>query len=350
MKKLQYRVILVLLVINLFSLLLAGVLTAVLTPVFFDEDRAWASVLLISIFQHGFALIMFTSFVIMGTREITIPVMRLAKAAGQIANGEFQVEIPEIRRKDEFGQLGRSFIRMASELQSTDYARRDYVSNVSHEYRTPLAVIDGYAALLDTPDLTGEERGQYCRLIREETQRLSQMTHNILLLSKLENQGIPPPFSMFALDEQLRQAALLHFAKCQEKSLQLDIETPTMYAYGNESLLMHVWINLLGNAVKFTAQGGSISICASRAASAIVVTVKDTGIGMDEATRTRLFDRFYQGETKHKDCGSGLGLPLAHRIVQIHRGKIRVESISGEGTTIGVHLPQITSEPLFISA
>lgn len=350
MKRLRNRVILMLVIINLFSLLLAGILTWTLTPVFFDAERQWASVLLISIFQHGFALIIFTVFVILGIREITVPIVRLAKAANQIANGDFHVEVPETRRKDELGQLGRSFAVMARELQCTEYIQRDFVSNVSHEYRTPLAVIDGYASLLETPGLSEEDRLYYSGLIREETQRLGQMTHNVLLLSKLESLGIPPPFSIFSLDEQLRQAAVLYFAKCQDKNLQLELDVPAIHAFGNESLLMHVWLNLLGNAVKFTAEGGMITLCASRSPSTIVVTVKDTGIGMDEAVRSKLFDQFYQGETAYKSFGSGLGLPLALRIVQLHQGVIHVDSVSGEGTTFDVHLPQITDNPLFVSA
>ena len=350
MKRLRSRVILMLVIINVFSLLIAGILTWALTPVFFNEERTWAGVLLISIFQHGFALIIFTVFVMLGVREITIPVIRLARAASQIAGGEYHVDIPEMKREDELGQLGRSFAVMVRELQSTEYIQRDFVSNVSHEYKTPLAVIDGYASLLGTPGVKEDERLLYSGLIREETQRLVQMTHNVLLLSKLESLGIPPPFSVFPLDEQLRQAVVLHFAKCQDKNLRLEVDVPAMHAFGNESLLMHVWINLLGNAVKFTSEGGAITLCASRDPSTVIVSVKDTGIGMDEAVKAKLFDQFYQGETAYKALGSGLGLPLALRIVQLHRGKIQVNSVIGEGTTFDVYLPQITDNALFVNA
>lgn len=340
---------LTLIVINLFSLLLAALLTATLTPVFFDQDRAWASVLLLSIFQHGLALIFFTIFVIAGVREITIPIVHLANAASRIASGEFHVEVPETRRKDEFGQLGRSFAMMIKELQGAEYIQKDFASNISHEYRTPLALIEGYASLLCMPGATVEACSQYGMHIKEETQRLSRMTNNILLLSKLENQGIQPPRRAFSLDEQLRQAALLHYGVCQDKRLALEVDVPAIQAFGNEDLLMHVWINLLGNAVKFTAEGGTVSISACGEPSAIVVMIKDTGVGMDEATRARIFDQFYQGETTNKAFGSGLGLPLALRIVQLHRGIIQVDSAVGKGTTFGVYLPQ-SNAPLSVCA
>lgn len=300
--------------------------------------------LLKSTFQSAITLIVFTIFIILGVREVTAPVLRLSEAANRIADGDFDVDIPDTPRKDEIGQLERSFQVMAKELKSTQYLQKDFISNVSHEYKTPLAVIAGYVKLLCADDLPPEERALYGQFILEETDRLSQMTSNILLLSKLENLGIAPTSSRIALDEQLRQAILLYFPRFQEKNITLDIEVPPLIIEGNEELLMHVWTNLLGNAAKFTEPGGTVWIEAHADALGVSVTVKDNGIGMDDETKARIFDQFYQGDTSRQAAGNGLGLALVSRIVQLHKGSILVESAPGEGASFGVMLPGRLSE------
>lgn len=342
MKKLRHKVILLLVVIYAFSSFLADLLSTPLVPVLFraEQSWAWAGDLLKTAFRNAFSMAVFTLFIILGVREITEPVLRLSKAANRIARGDFDVEIPETKRQDEIGQLERSFAVMAGELKTTEYLQKDFISNVSHEYKTPLAVIAGYARLLADDGLTGEEREQYSGFIMEETQRLSRMTSNILLLSRLENQSIQPAFSPFSLDEQLRQAALLLLPECQEREIALEMDVPRLFAYGSEELLMHVWTNLLENAIKFTDAGGRIDVRAHEDASDIVVTVQDNGIGMDEPTQARVFDQFYQGDASRKDTGNGLGLSLALRIVQMHKGAIQVRSVPGEGTAFIVSLPK----------
>lgn len=340
MKKLRSKLIVGLLIINAFSGVLSSLLTTPLVPELFGDDQSWAVDLLKSTLQNAGTLVFFAIFVVLGVREITAPVLRLAKAANRIAEGDYNIEIAETRRKDEIGQLEKSFAVMAKELQDTEYLQKDFISNVSHEYKTPLAVIDGYARLLGKPGISDAERSQYSSFIVEETHRLSQMTSDILLLSKLENASIPPRFAPFSLDEQLRQAALLYFQKCEDKQITLETDIPSLYAYGNEELLMHVWTNLLENAVKFSSEHGTVTVDAHAGTENIVVTVRDDGIGMDAQTKARVFEQFYQGDTSHRAAGNGLGLSLAQRIVQLHHGSIQVDSAPGKGTAIGVMLPR----------
>lgn len=340
MKKLRSRIIIMLIIINLVSSLLSDLLTTPLEPALFGDQESWVVDLTKTALRITFTLVIFTLFVILGVREITAPVLRLAKAANQIAGGDFDVEIPETRRRDEIGQLERSFDVMAKGLRSTEYMQKDFISNVSHEYRTPLAVIAGYARLLEDETLSAQNRTQYCRFIVDEAERLSSMTGNILLLSRLESQGIQPAFAPFSVDEQLRQAALLYLPRAQEKGLDLDIDVPDLVISGNAELMMHAWTNLLENAIKFSARGGDVKVRARSDASTVTVLIADRGIGMPEDTKARIFDQFFQGDTSHREAGNGLGLALAQRIVQLHRGDIQVDTAPGEGSTFVVTLPK----------
>lgn len=324
---------------------LSYLLTDPLIEEFFVEQQAWVGELLRSAVQSALMLIFFILFIILGVREVTTPVLRLSRVAERIAQGEYDVEIPQTRRRDEIGTLERSFAAMAKELGSTQYMQKDFVSNVSHEYKTPLAVMSGYTRLLAKDDLPPEERAQYCGFIQEEITRLSHMTTNILLLSKLEHQGIMPRMEAFSLDEQLRQAALLFLGGAQAKEIDLEVNLCPVVIRGNEELMMHVWTNLLENAVKFTDAGGTVAVRAEAVDGTATVSVSDTGMGMDEETAARIFDQFYQGDTSRQGAGSGLGLSLAYRVAQLHGGTIQVDSEPGQGATFRVTLPYPTVQP-----
>jgi signal transduction histidine kinase len=273
------------------------------------------------------------------SKRMVNPIVKITNATKKIASGDFDVRLEETVHTDEIGELQRNFNRMARELKSNAYLKKDFVSNVSHEFKTPLAVIQGYAKLLEEDQVTEVERKEYASQIVRESERLSNLAANILRLSKLENQEISEIPERFLLDEQIRQCVLLLEPKWSVKHIEFDIRLPSISFVGNEELLSQVWINLIDNAVKFSNVNGEISISMHFQNNLAEIEISDFGIGMDEETSKRIFERFYQGDPSHSKEGNGLGLSIVKRIVEMHDGKIVVKSKPGEGTKFTVSLP-----------
>jgi signal transduction histidine kinase len=228
---------------------------------------------------------------------------------------------------------------MAKELQSNEYLKKDFISNVSHEFKTPLSVIRGYAKLLSEDDIEGVQRKEYATLILKESERLSDLASNILRLSKIDNQELVVKRSKFLLDEQIRQAVLLLEPKWKKKDVRFDIGLDKTFYEGDEELLSQVWVNLLDNAIKFIHENGKIDIEMLHMPGAVCVKISDNGIGMDAYTRERIFEHFFQGDFSHSKEGNGLGLSIVRRIVELHGGKIEVQSEPGKGSVFEVWLP-----------
>jgi signal transduction histidine kinase len=278
----------------------------------------------------------FFLFVFLSTRRMLRPISRLTEATRKVAEGDFTVRLT-VKRQDELGQLMDNFNHMAQELQSIEYLQKDFISNVSHEFKTPIASIQGFATLLKSPETTEEERQEYTSIIIKESKRLSRLSQNLLRLSKLEYQQRLTSDETFSLDEQLRQTVLLLEPEWAPKELSWDVNLENTVIHGDAELLQQVWINLLGNAIKFSPQGGEIAL-SLYVSDVVKVRIRDQGIGMDEATQARIFERFYQGDTSHAHEGNGLGLPLAKRIIDLHGGALRVKSSPGKGSTFTVEL------------
>ena len=259
-------------------------------------------------------------------RKMVRPILEINEAAQNVARGNFEVKVSEQSIMAEVSAMAHNFNLMTQELAGMETFRSDFISNVSHEFKTPLSAIEGYATLLQDKTLTAQKREFYVSKILYNTRRLSTLTGNILLLSRLENQEINGSQEWFSLDEQLRQIILLFENQWTEKNLDMDIELESVDYYGNPNLLSQVWQNLIDNAVKFTEEGGRISVRLSRVASSVRVSVSDTGIGMSEEVKGHVFERFYQGDSSHSTQGNGLGLALAQRIVLLHGGSIEAES------------------------
>ena len=277
------------------------------------------------------------------TNRVVRPILRLTEATRSVAEGNFDVEL-EVRSQDEIGLLTQNFNRMVKELQNMEVLRKDFINNVSHEFKTPMASIKGFANLLKDPNMTEEERRDYLDIIVYETDRLAHLSSNLLKLSKLENQEIPEVAETFSLDEQIRRAILLLEGKWREKGLDFDIHMDKMIFQGSEELMQQVWLNLLGNAIKFSREETSISIRGVGQKECFTIEIIDQGIGMNEETVQRLFEKFYQGNTSHSSEGSGLGLPLVKRILEIHKGKITVDSKVGIGSTFTIEIPKELEE------
>lgn len=279
----------------------------------------------------------FLLFIVSSTGRMLRPFTLLSQATKKVAEGDFSVRLPE-DRPDELGVLMRNFNHMAQELQSIEYLQRDFISNVSHEFKTPVASIQGFATLLKSPETTQEERQEYAGIILKESQRLSRLSQNLLRLSKLEYQQRLTERNSFALDEQLRQTVLMLEPEWTQKDIRWDLNLESAVIQGDEELLQQVWINLLGNAIKFSHFGGEIALSLFLS-DMVKVRIRDQGEGMDEATQARIFERFYQGDTSHAHEGNGLGLPLCKRIIDLHQGALRVKSAPGQGSTFTVELP-----------
>jgi len=266
------------------------------------------------------------------------PLKRLILATRQVAKGDFSVRLPEESR-GEVTELIRSFSSMAGELGSIEIFRNDFVSNVSHELKTPIASICGFARQLQREDLTEAQRQECAAIIVSESERLSHLASNILMLSKLENQQILTEQETFRLDEQLRSCILLLEKQWECKQLSLEVELEAVICHTNAAMLSQCWINLLGNAIKFTPEKGSIAVRLHREGGSAVVEIRDTGIGMNRQTLEHMFEKFYQGDRSHSTQGNGLGLALCRRIVDLCGGSIRAESEVGKGTAFTVALP-----------
>lgn len=262
------------------------------------------------------------------------PISKLTQATESIADGDFDIEI-KTNRKDEIGNLISSFNMMAGELKSIEILRNDFISDISHEFKTPLTSIEGYTKLLK--DCSDEERSQYIDIITEETKRLSILSTNILTLNSIENENYPIYTEEFSLDEQIRKAILLLENKWIEKEIEWDIELDSIKFKGNKNLMYQVWINLIDNAIKFSEIGGIIEIKLSDADNPIL-SIRDEGNGIDLEDNKKVFEKFYKADKSRNSDGNGLGLSIVKRIVHMHNGEITLESRVGEGTKVIVKL------------
>lgn len=271
-------------------------------------------------------------------------IIAMSNATQEVAKGNFEVTLDESSHIKELRNMAHNFNLMTKELAGTELLRTDFVENVSHEFKTPLSAIEGYATLLQKKNLSDEKKQEYTKKILHNTKRLSTLTSNILLLSRLENQEIGIQKEHFCLDEQIREILLLLEDKWTEKKLELEIDLDAADYYGNKDLLAHVWQNILSNAIRFAPSYGLIRIVLRKETDAagnkyFKVGIADNGIGMDKEVIKRIFEKFYQGDSSRSSQGNGLGLALAKRIVVLHNGSIAVSSKEGKGSTFTVTLP-----------
>lgn len=272
------------------------------------------------------------------SRTFTKPVEECISAINGLAEGEYSVSLDESKGRDQVKNLKSAINKTAEELSNTEVMRNSFINDVSHEYKTPVASILGYARLLKTSGLTNEQDG-YVDVIIEESHHLATMTTNVLLLNKIENTEIVTDKKLFSLDEALRRCFVHLQSQWISKDISITGEFNEVMYYGNEELLGHIWSNIVNNAIKFTDKGGEISCCVYEEGSNAVVRIKDNGCGMDEETLRHIFDKFYQKEGSGKTEGNGLGLALAKRAAELCGGKIEVTSEPNCGTEFIVTLP-----------
>ena len=272
------------------------------------------------------------------SRVFLSPVNQLRLAMGKVAEGDFTIQLHTKSNSREVQEIYAGFNLMTQELRSMEILQTDFVSNVSHEFKTPLNAIEGYSTLLqDCENLTPQQQA-YVEKIIFNTQRLSTLTGSILLLSKLENQQIPTGQSRFSLDEQIRQTIVFLEPAWAAEEIEFDVEMEEVEYFGNELLMYHVWSNLLSNAVKFSPQGGLVRIGLERNRNGIEFFIHDSGPGIPDEAMKHIFDRFYQADSSHKQEGNGLGLALVKKILQLENGRVTVENCPQGGVRFTVYL------------
>lgn len=271
------------------------------------------------------------------------PIHKLAEATRKVANGDFSIYVPTLHTRDKLDYLDvmiLDFNKMVEELGSIETLKTDFVSNVSHEMKTPIAVIKNSAQLLQMRMVSEKQRIEYAKTIENAAGRLSDLITNILKLNKLENQKISPKTETYDVCRQICDCVIQFENKWEEKELELEMDLEdTAMIQADKQLMELVWNNLLSNAIKFTGLGGTIKIQQRSDEDYIRVSVSDTGCGMSQEIKKHIFDKFYQGDTSHSIEGNGLGLALVHRVIQLLDGEIQVVSELGKGSTFTVILP-----------
>lgn len=282
-----------------------------------------------------FALVIYIFY--LHNAKITNTIKDLELATDQVSKGNFKIQIP-LTTDENINSFILNFNKMVRELNSMETLKEDFISNVSHEFKTPLSVIQSYSKALRDPNLDDATRKQYEEVLDNNIKKLTNLTSNILSLSRLEHQEIVLDKKEYLLDEQIRQTILDLEPEWSKKNIDLKLNLHKTKYYGSENLINQVWQNIINNAIKFSNTDGKISISISKQESDIIVTISDNGIGMSEDTINKIFDKFYQGDKSHSMEGNGLGLALVKRILNICNGEISVSSKENEGSTFVVTL------------
>lgn len=329
-KKLSSRIMLII-VLGVFVLLIAAsiistaamALIAQYWPVEEDNLFVFSLVALAISIVVGFALsFAYSALMIKATRPYV-------QALQKIADFDFSVRIKDVPVLAEFG-LAEKFNLMAKQLESVEMLREDFISDFSHEFKTPIVSISGFATLLKNPNLTAEEREEYLNVIIDESARLVQLSNSVLTLARLDSQTIVN--EQFLLDEQLRQSMLLFEHLCAEKHIEMTADMEEICVVNEKKLLSQIWVNLLSNAVKFTSEGGKIEVFAQDVDGVVTVCIRDNGCGMSEETQKNMFNKFFQGDKSRATEGNGLGLSVVKKICELLQIRLDVQSALGVGT------------------
>lgn len=302
---------------------------------------------LIKNFEHSrFPLFLFSVVsIIVGTLMAALlsrlplrPLREIMDASDKIADGDYSVRL-DLKGPEEFQNLSRKFNHMAEELGSVEMLRTDFVNNFSHEFKTPIVSIRGFAKMLKWEDITSEERNEYLDIIINESERLAELSTNVLNLSKLEQQTILTGQKRFNVSEQIRLVIAMMESKWSQKQINISFDCGEIYIHGNSEMLKQVWINLLDNAIKFSPNNSKVKIEIQQTENQILVFFSNQGIPVSDEDAAHIFDKFYQADTSHAEKGNGLGLTIAKKIIELHKGKISLNCIHNEFITFEISLP-----------
>lgn len=331
--KIRYYVIAVIWTALVVSTVLSGLLFAVLSH-FFTLPKSISTIVWLLLFNTLISGVI-TTFL---NGKILEPITKMSQAMTKVSEGDFTQQLDTSSRIAEVRESCKSFNIMTKELRATELLQTDFVSNVSHEFKTPINAIEGYTTLLQGEELS-EEQEECIGKILFNTRRLSGLVGNILLLSRLDNQNIPMKKEEYRLDEQVRQAILSLETRWLEKQIEFQVDMENISYTGNEGLLMQIWNNLLDNAIKFSPVKGTIAVCLTKEEKQVIFVISDEGPGIPDEVKNRMFDKFYQADGSHKSEGNGLGLALVKRILDLNQGTIMAENRDYGGCEVTVTLP-----------
>lgn len=302
-----------------------------------DAARSQLQTLIVSVL--AIVLIVGSILILIASRYLVNPLKKLTLATEKLARGNFNVNV-SVNNKDELGKLAESFNHMAGELKQLEQMRQDFVSNVSHEIQSPLTSIRGFSKALRESDIAENDRIKYLEIIERESERLSRLSENLLKLASLESEHHPFHPTIYDLDEQLRRIVVFYEPQWSMKELDMDLALPRVKIFADSDQLSQVWMNVIGNAIKFTATGGHIYIKLVPLRDRVQIWIQDNGIGISNDEQGRIFDRFYKvDQARQRDSGSGLGLAIVRKIIDMHDGSIEVQSQVGKGTLFLIVLP-----------
>lgn len=286
------------------------------------------------------SIIIGTSISAVASEKILKPLNQLIKATKVVATGDFTIRVEEINGYSELANLIRNFNHMVEELGSIEMFRNGFINDFSHEFKTPIVSIRGFAKQLQNDNLSPEKRKEYTEIIISESERLANMSANVLLLNKFENQQFITNKTEYELDEQIRDCVILLEKQWINKNIDINLDLEPIKIFNNQEMLSHLFINLIENSIKYSNDNGNIAISCIETVDSILFKISDDGKGMDENTQKRIFDKFFQGDKSHAIKGNGLGLSIVKRIVELCKGEIVVESEVNKGTSFTVKLPK----------
>ena len=324
--------------INLITTVITGVLMYISFALGILNEKNITGIMVLPIITLVSCILIGVVVSACSSRAVLKNVREFIEATDKLSRGDFSARL-NIRKPPEFRILSKNFNTMAEELGSIEVLRTDFINNFSHEFKTPIISIKGFAEILKDDDLSKEERNEYLDIIIEESKRLTSLATNVLNLSKIETQAILKEKQMFNIGEQIRQSILLLDSKFQSKNISLDINIEDCNIYANKKMLNQVWLNLLDNAIKFNNENGLVSVNMKKKEKEILITIIDSGIGISKEVVSKIFDKFYQEDTSHSTKCNGLGLTIVKKIIELHGGTIECESIVSKGTKFTIILP-----------
>ncbi|CUN98647.1 HAMP domain-containing sensor histidine kinase [Clostridium disporicum] len=324
--------------INLITTVITGVLMYISFALGILNEKNITGIMVLPIITLVSCILIGVVVSACSSRAVLKNVREFIEATDKLSRGDFSARL-NIRKPPEFRILSKNFNTMAEELGSIEVLRTDFINNFSHEFKTPIISIKGFAEILKDDDLSKEERNEYLDIIIEESKRLTSLATNVLNLSKIETQAILKEKQMFNIGEQIRQSILLLDSKFQSKNISLDINIEDCNIYANKEMLNQVWLNLLDNTIKFNNENGLVSVNMKKKEKEILITIIDSGIGISKEVVSKIFDKFYQEDTSHSTKGNGLGLTIVKKIIELHGGTIECESIVSKGTKFTIILP-----------
>ena len=330
------------------SCIISTAITIGAIKIFYKEAITYEKLVLVCILILVLALIIAWFSLWVGAGHLTKPLIDVSNTVKQVAEGNFKVNIKrrdttkcEYEYINEVDELAKNVNKMVAELDGMDYMRKDFMSNVSHEIKTPIAAITGFTEILLDGSIDESERQEYLEVINKESMRISRLCENMLHTSRLDSQVIVTNLQKIRLDEQLRKCIILLSEKWSNKEIDFSIDLEEVSILSDYDMLQQVWINLIDNAIKYSRENCKIDISVKRLNDkSVKVSISDNGIGIEEGKLHRIFDKFYQCEESHKKSGSGLGLSISKRIVELLNGTIECKSKKDSGTTFEVTLLQ----------